>query len=208
MQTLSPSGKHTNRLKDVPHLETSLSPTITMPTNMKTSDATIKKSMPSSLTEIPTNTYSSVTHVEKNMSSTQSSEPEFLPKITPTFHPASFVPNHCNLSKEERKNIIMKKLRSVSKEIITGSFQDLAASWLIEEDSICPNERNINHLKQRYILAIFYYSVHGDQWKLCRKSDMKCSQNSFLSLMCECKWFGEGCNQDGFVTKIDFGKQA
>ena len=111
-------------------------------------------------------------------------------------------------TKEERKNIIMKELRSVSKEIITGSFQDLAASWLNEEDSICPNERNIKHLKQRYVLAIFYYSVHGDQWKLCIKSDRKCSQNSFLSPMCACKWFGVGCNQDGFVTKIDFGKQA
>jgi len=139
---------------------------------------------------------------------TQSSESEFLPKINPTFHPDSFVPNHSNFSKEERKNIIMIKVRNLSKEIITGSFKDLAASWLIEEDSICPNKRNIKHLKQRYILAIFYYSMNGDEWKLCNKSDMKCSQNSFLSLMCECKWFGEGCNQDGFVTKIDFGKQA
>ena len=147
MRTLSPSGTYIDKLKDVPHLEIFLSPKIRIPTNIQLSVATIKKSMPSSLTAIPTNAYSSVTHVEKIMASTQSSEPEFLPKITPTFHPASFVPNHCNLSKEERKNIIMKELRSVSKEIITGSFQDLAASWLIEEDSICPNERNIKNLK-------------------------------------------------------------
>jgi len=206
MRTLSSSGKHIDRLKDVPHLKISLLQ-LQCQQACNLSVATVKKSMPSSLTAIPT-PYSSVNHVEKIMASTQSSEPEFLSKITPIFHPASFVPNHCNLLKEERKIIIMKELRTVSKEIITGFFQDLAASWLIEKDSICANERNIKHLKQHYILAIFYYSINGDQWKLYSKLDTKCSQNSFSSPLCECKWFGVECNQDGFVTKIDLGKQV
>ena len=58
MRTLSPSGTYIDKLKDVPHLEIFLSPKIRIPTNIQLSVATIKKSMPSSLTATPTNAYS------------------------------------------------------------------------------------------------------------------------------------------------------
>mmetsp|Transcript_14530 Transcript_14530/g.30555 ORF Transcript_14530/g.30555 Transcript_14530/m.30555 type:complete len:529 (+) Transcript_14530:57-1643(+) len=96
------------------------------------------------------------------------------PKPTPVFiaptTPAPTFP--CNLTPEERARNITELAQDVSNpaDIATpGSPQQRALDWIINEDAMvaCPSDMLI----QRYVLAVFYYSTDGDNWKICNAPD-------------------------------------
>jgi len=91
------------------------------------------------------------------------------------------------------------------------SPQFRAASWLSSKDLFLaenPLECTDPKLIQRYALAVFYFSVGGDNWIFCGQSDPGCVESTakvgWLSSSDECFWFRIECNENGFVDEINF----
>lgn len=92
---------------------------------------------------------------------------------------------------------------------VQGSPQYKAAMWM-ESGDMMPNSRGGTGLSindagfiQRYIMALFYYAMDGDNWV---------QKQGWLSEKSECEWFGidgfsEGCGADGIggcIKRSDF----
>jgi hypothetical protein len=77
-----------------------------------------------------------------------------------------------------------------------------AFDWIVENDPLymCPDDAN---LKQRYILAVFYFSTSGDGWSKCTQDETTpCDGVGFLTSVSECQWGGIECDEDGRVVSI------
>ena len=107
----------------------------------------------------------------------------------------------------------------------TGTPQNLAFEWLVEDDEycVCPNNPKA---VQRYVMAVYYYSTDGDQWVNCGADSAVCLPNGtfnngietsgcypgaearWLSNVTECQWCGGLCEaaNNTCITKIDVGK--
>lgn len=92
---------------------------------------------------------------------------------------------------------------------VQGSPQYKAAMWM-ESGDMMPNPRGGTGLSikdagftQRYIMALFYYAMDGDNWV---------QKQGWLSEKSECEWFGvdgfsQGCGSDGVggcIKRSDF----
>jgi len=114
-----------------------------------------------------------------------SSEPSsILPTISSppsiSMKPSQYI---CH-SNSGRNTDIVHVLDSISKKIAPGSPQEEAATWLKFVDK----SDNCNHeLRERYILAILFYSTNGDNWK---------DKSKWLSNDDHCSWFGVTCNHN------------
>jgi hypothetical protein len=84
----------------------------------------------------------------------------------------------------------------------TGTPQNDAFNWLINDDSeqVCPDE--FLDVQQRYILAVLYFSTEGDGWNECNAlqspNPKQCPEGEgarFLSSSNVCLWFGISCNR-------------
>ena len=133
-----------------------------------------------------------------------------LPTIPMT---SSMAPSQkCNITIEEREEVILNILRQVSdptelSESNTPQFN--AAKWLIHEDTdffVCPGDKK---LIQRYIMAVFYFATGGDLWSQCNAAiNSFCPQGDrFLTGVSECRWGGTSCDEQGRMTNITFGKK-
>jgi len=80
---------------------------------------------------------------------------------------------------------------------IEGTPEYRAYDWQLNTDTTFGCGDGIISLRQRYILAIFYYSTNGDTWGR--------SDNWLQSRVPECTWFGVVCDSNGLVTSLDFG---
>ena len=138
------------------------------------------------------------------------------PIIFPTYSPSKSHPvfnnavtrSKCDIEKIDERKIAIKsflKQFSLPVEYNKDSIENQALQWIIAQDEAC-SIIDHNKVTQRYILALFYFATSGDSWSKCNQSDKKCRKKSFLSSKSECDWFGIGCNQDGFVKNIYFGK--
>lgn len=88
----------------------------------------------------------------------------------------------------------------------TSTPQSKALEWIQDTDSaeLCPNSR---FLVQRYIMAVFYFSTSGDQWKSCSANDENsCQGENFLSRSHECFWGGVECNGQREIIWIHLDK--
>jgi len=106
---------------------------------------------------------------------------------------------------------------------VTGSPQNLASNWIINQDSayICPQDPT---MVQRYSLAVFYYATEGDDWRECSapsdfsdadsiaEANADCTvevsegdggTDAWLTPSSECQWGGTRCDGD-FIEKIEF----
>ena len=99
---------------------------------------------------------------------------------------------------------VVERLYLISGEALmdVGSPQHRAAKWISDED---PMQLNIDDpgFEQRYVMAVFYYSLNGDDWS---------SSDGWLSGDSECTWKGvsgpgcmEGCI-DGRVCAMKFSE--
>jgi len=92
-----------------------------------------------------------------------------------------------------------------------NSPQGKAIAWLVNEDPYVIQEgltfRNPKYI-QRYVLAVFYFSLGGDDWEICNRADTDCSDDkkSWLSAYDECSWYLLDCNQEYYINTVDFCK--
>ena len=149
---------------------------------------------------------------------------------TPSFSPTP----RCNLSESQRRDQILLLLTQASSITDIGtqdSPQNLAAEWLIEQDTrfLCPNDPD---LVQRYSLAASYYSLRGNLWEQCRaptdfsdpnaiaEANANCNievvpgtgSDAWLTPSSECRWGGVACfdfgNDFEEVVQISLGKNT
>ncbi|KAL3787344.1 hypothetical protein HJC23_004369 [Cyclotella cryptica] len=123
------------------------------------------------------------------------SMPSSMPSQIPSFMPSSV-----------KFTDVVEKLLPISgdKLMDIGSPQHRAARWISDED---PMQMDINDpgFEQRYIMAVFYYSLDGENWS---------SSDGWLSGESECNWewvVGPGCLNgciNGKVCAMKFGKQT
>lgn len=112
----------------------------------------------------------------------------------------------CNgLTLQEREDELLQELTQYSDEgllIDPNTFQGTAFRWLVDTDptQVCPDE-TLN-VQQRYILALFYYSMGGDSWIQCTAATSPtpglCVSEfrRYLSTSNVCFWFGIVCSGD------------
>ena len=114
----------------------------------------------------------------------------------------------------KREELTLSILNDITPESViltTGTSQNKAFNWLvnIDELKLCPN-RNMDII-QRYILAVNYYSLGGDDWFMCTASyntndTATCiDQQRHLSKANVCDWFNVTCSIDGNITGIVLG---
>ena len=92
-----------------------------------------------------------------------------------------------------------------------NSPQGKAIAWLVNEDPYVLQQGltfRVEKYIQRYVLAVFYFALGGDDWEICNRADSDCSDDkkSWLSAYNECDWFLLDCNQRGYVNTVDFCK--
>mmetsp|Transcript_38887 Transcript_38887/g.81738 ORF Transcript_38887/g.81738 Transcript_38887/m.81738 type:complete len:495 (-) Transcript_38887:11-1495(-) len=101
----------------------------------------------------------------------------------------------CGLTADERRSQIVDALSVISFPDLfqdSSSPQSKALEWILDEDSakLCPddadNEDDTN-LVQRYVMAVFYYSTDGDEWKECNAPADFNSQASIATANAACK---------------------
>ncbi|EED87556.1 predicted protein [Thalassiosira pseudonana CCMP1335] len=95
----------------------------------------------------------------------------------PTLKPVTTTPGptfNCNLEPDERARILTRLIEEVStvddlKQ--DGSPQNKALEWIVNLDlsEVCPSDDAAVQqlIVQRYVMAVFYYSTNGDEWKEC-----------------------------------------
>ena len=111
----------------------------------------------------------------------------------------------------KREELILSILNGITPEseiLTTGTSQNRAFNWLINTDKLklCP-DRNLDII-QRYVVAVTYFSLGGDDWFMCsafsNSSDIATciDQERFLSEANVCEWFNITCSIDGSITGI------
>lgn len=155
-----------------------------------------------------------------------SSSPTILPSLAPTTSPSStripsieptisLIPTTSSAPTTETMAKAMTMLSPYIPDVPRTAIQRQALDWLIQNDDGLINstdeeqqdDNNNNNsashrLLDRYVLAILYYSTHGEEWE----------DNTFwLSEVSVCTWYIFGfipiCPQvDGRVDNLDFSK--
>lgn len=77
----------------------------------------------------------------------------------------------------------------------TSSAQFQAACWIVHQDSLHDDEasRTFLSMLQRYILAVLYFSTHGETWK---------DSFGFLSEAHECEWHNSTVDRLGVYCNV------
>lgn len=99
-----------------------------------------------------------------------------------------------------RDALITIELQSVSHPLDLADMtkpQWKAKEWILRYDSLnlCPDDPN---LIQRYVMALFYVSTGGNDWKRCSANRSKSSCDRHVRWLHghECTWYGVACLDD------------
>lgn len=90
-------------------------------------------------------------------------------------------------------------LESVSARVLLETIdthQYNALQWLENEDPLMLDPTDQAALKQRYIVALFYFALNGEFWSLAMR---------WLSSDDECEWYGVSCTLSGEIGSIEIG---
>lgn len=127
-------------------------------------------------------------------------------------------PTNCDEAIDRKSKIHehLAVISGTSKLEDSNSAQYQAFEWLVygDERKLCSNDLG---LEQRYIIAVFYFSLSISSWKFCGVDVGKrvvedgyssCNEGNvrFLSEEHECSWFGLGCDGDLEIKSIRLGK--
>ena len=210
----SPTNSPTIHPTDAPIVSTTKNPT-KLPTHFPTSKPTKKPS-----------TIPSRSPTESPSTKVPTQSPSFVrrPSEAPSISPIEIVTTaptgQCNLTNESRTQQIQSIVRNISLEKDLAdpiSPQSRALEWIINGDSlrVCP--QNARELIQRYVLAVFYFSVGGGSWDECNapldlsdpdeveKANDDCTilaskypgdifgSKAWLTPTTECEWGGLSC---------------
>ena len=92
-----------------------------------------------------------------------------------------------------------------------NSPQGKAVDWIVNDDPYVDSKGFTDlddEFIQRYALAVFYFSLGGEKWSACHRTDDSCSAtgevNGWLTGTPECSWFVVKCNSEGLVSAIEF----
>ena len=93
----------------------------------------------------------------------------------------------------------------------TYSPQARALSFIISTQSPIPENGaaspSYDQLKQRYVLAVIYYSLNGENWPLANSNYHSPSELWVnTESLNECTKYGITCNGNDVITKVDLGK--
>merc|ERR1740124_1124848 len=84
------------------------------------------------------------------------------------------------------------------------SPQYQAACWIHDDPTDMGQNETLDEfrVKQRYALAVFYFSlIHGSTWSTEHPVH-------FLSSTSECEWTGITCDDNTYVTEIDWDQYS
>ena len=98
---------------------------------------------------------------------------------------------------------VLSAVSSLDALLNISKAEHKAFVWIDEHDKLIVCAHTQNRVLQRYVAALFYFSMHGDEWLNCRSwtSDVlgDCSGSQrWLDKSHECEWFGVSC--DGVET--------
>jgi len=112
------------------------------------------------------------------------------PTLSPTFDDLSF----SAILENDITKSIRQELEKISTkpETTPRKVRARAQHWLLHEDTY--HTVNLKVLKERYILAVIYFALGGQNWIGISRI--------WLSSDTICDWDGLKCNQDGFVTGL------
>jgi len=132
---------------------------------------------------------------------TLTNNPTTNPSLIPTGQPTICT----GLTPSSRKNAILTIVTELTDSETfedEASPQSLALDWILNIDGaqLCPDDNNA--IKQRYILAVVYYSTNGDNWNLCSQNSECPDGNSYLSSEDVCTWYRITC-ENGLVQVIE-----
>jgi hypothetical protein len=108
---------------------------------------------------------------------------------------------------QARRAGILTKLAQVSdatllQDSTNNKPQYRAAQWIMEEDALMLNadDEDAVRLVQRYVMALLYYALEGNQWT---------SSANFLTAASVCEWQGVGCLPYGHtINHINLGNNT
>ena len=141
-----------------------------------------------------------------------SAAPSATPSLTPSSRPSSTRFSAFASFLSDANVTSMKMFLDQS------SNQYRALQWIADEDSIdifAPN------MIQRYVLAVFYYSMNGDNWYICSGEGFEVCECRLETTACmtieehhvpqlsskhECQWYRHECDENGWVTHMLYGK--
>lgn len=218
--TIPPSSKPTKNLTNSPSTPPSASPS--------TDPVVAESKSPSTLpTELPVVAISNSPSMSPTLPFHPTASPIPLETLNPTLSPfaaptliPTTVPTEvkvCNppITASERQKRILDQLDSVSNQtsILTpGTSQNDAFNWLLNTDpaQVCP-ENEVDVI-QRYVMAVTYYSLGGDNWEKCSASTSSLCEGSvrYLSGNGVCEWYNVTCLGDsiaGIVLGTSLTKQ-
>jgi hypothetical protein len=139
--------------------------------------------------------------------------------ITPTNSSETMAPAQmlvCDppITMAKREELLLAIVNDITAESIIltmGTSQNTAFAWLVDEDEakLCPNR--VDDIKQRYIMAVNYYSQGGDDWFVCNalsssNVELCVNEQRHLSKANVCDWFNVTCSTDGNITDIVLGE--
>ena len=113
----------------------------------------------------------------------------------------------------KREELLLSIVNDITPESViltTGTSQNSAFAWLVNDDEakLCPDR--VADITQRYIMAVHYFSLGGNDWFLCNalSSPMieSCNEERHLSKADVCDWFNVSCSGSGNITGIILGK--
>jgi hypothetical protein len=113
------------------------------------------------------------------------------PTSLPTFAPTAY---NC-ASPVGRSLDINNAISSISSSVTPGTPQAKALSWLLNVDTTTNACNGLDKIRQRYSLAVFFYSTLGPTWY---------AKAYWLELQDECSWYGVTCT-NGSVTSLFMG---
>jgi hypothetical protein len=209
--TILPSSTPTNNVAKSPSTPPSASPSI-VPNVMET----MSPSIPT--TEIGISYSPSVSPTRPVQLTTppvplETLNPTLSPSVAPTLTPTT-LPTEvkvCNppITASERQKRILDQLVSVSNQtslLTPGTNQNDAYNWLLNTDpaQVCP-ENGVDVI-QRYVMAVTYFSLGGENWEKCSASTNSLCEGSvrYLSGNGVCEWYNVTCLEER-ITGIVLG---
>ena len=116
----------------------------------------------------------------------------------------------CGVSESDRSRAVLGDASTVSplNELTDeASVAYTALHWLDKEDDLIVCSDGTGAVVQRYVLAMFYFSLNGFEWTNCRAASSEVSGSCidgkpWLDASHECEWFGIECDTNMTVTKL------
>ena len=137
-------------------------------------------------------------------------EGSMVPIGSDTSSREAMIMSKCGVSESDRSQAVLGDVSTVSplSELVDeASVAHTALIWLDKEDDLIVCSDGSRAVVQRYVLAMFYFSMNGFEWSNCRASSSEVAGpcidgKPWLDSSHECEWYGIECDTNSTVTKL------